>query len=87
MLSLADVRSAVESCPHELQSVVDKDWSWANVCPVAAFGADCLTDQAGVVDDMLLNPINLGNVLDYGADPSGEKQTVQVLLNSNLRHV
>ena len=55
-----------------MQSAHKKDWSWANICPIAAFGADCLTDQAGVVDDMLLNPINLGNVLDYGADPSGD---------------
>jgi hypothetical protein len=68
------------SCIHEsyfqagwlLQSAHGKDWSWANICPVAAFGADCLIDQAGVVDEMLLKPIELGNILDYGADPSGK---------------
>jgi hypothetical protein len=54
------------------QSAHDKDWSWANICPVFASGVDCMTDQAGIVDEILLKPVDLGNVLDYGADPSGE---------------
>ena len=63
-----------------MQSAHQRDWLWTNICPAAAFGADCLTDQAGVVNEMLLDPIDLGNILDFGADPSGAIQTVQALL-------
>lgn len=53
------------------QSVLAADWSWTDICPVAESGVDCLIDEAGTVDELLSSPLPLGNVLDYGADPTG----------------
>ncbi len=57
--------------------------SWADICPVAASGIDCLTDQAGTVDEILFEPLPLGNVFDYGADPTGNQQQQRFTTNGH----
>lgn len=69
-----------------LQSSLRGNRAWADICPCChwrrqagnrtapsqlASGADCLTDGGGTVDELLSNPVPMGNILDYGADPTG----------------
>lgn len=58
-----------------LQNVLDGDLSWADICPVYTSGVNCMTDEPGTVDELLNDPLALGNILDYGADPQGAPHT------------
>lgn len=71
MSLLLFTRVHLESTCDLLQSAQEGDWTWTDICPFSFTGVDCLTDEAGTVDQLLKNPLPLGNVLDYGGDPSG----------------
>lgn len=55
-----------------MQAVLAGDVAWAGICSEFETGVDCLVDEAGTVNELLDDPLPLSNVLDYGADPSGE---------------
>lgn len=73
-----DVRCEVSTDAHcaalSSQAAISGNDFWAAFCNGFEEGIDCLTGEEGQLEDLLAEPLHLGNVLDYGADPNGKSR-------------